>query len=152
MTNPEMIRDIIEKNILNISRGIIGVNVEKCSEQSDKAESFTIYLETSGEYSLSLYMRADMDTLRSIAAKMKHSIPGEEEISMYVTEFFNIMGGRIVSEINKNFGKKAMIKPPVFSNDNIPQILDDKSVLTFYYSFAEGKFKIEGHLDKLKNF
>lgn len=152
MENSNKIRNIIEKNILEISSGVIGVNVEKCGKENDKTESFTIHTKATGEYSLDLYMRADLDTLRQISAKMKRQPPKDEEISMYVTEFFNIMGGRIVSEINKSFGKKAMIKPPDFSEENIPKPVSGKSVLTFYYSFAEGKFKVEGHLDEHGNF
>lgn len=152
MTHPEIVKNIIEKNITDISLGIIGVNVEKCGEQGDEKESYTIHLGTCGEYNLDLYMTADLDTLRNIAAKMKRCMPADDEISMYVTEFFNIIGGRIVSEINKSFGKKAVIRPPIFSDNKIPQIKDDKSVLTFFYSFEEGRFKIEGHLDKIKDF
>lgn len=142
MENREEIYQIINRNVLEISKKVAGILLSQ-SCPVEMMETHALHLSAVGTYQFDLYLRTDKRTLEHIASNMKKAPATEEEIMLYTIEFFNILGGRIVSTINRNYGQSARFRPPVFSTEEVPNV-DLDQALTLFYRYRDSNVKIEG--------
>lgn len=147
MQGRDEIRCIINDNVSEITSHMTGITLIE-SQPVEIPDAYTIHLCAKGSYQFDLYLQTDIKTLAHIAGQMKRGPVTSEEIPMYATEFFNILGGHIVSKINRLYQQTARFKPPVFFSDDfrINEVQED--TLIFYYRYLDGGVKVEGQFSK----
>ncbi len=148
MNNKDRICQIIDANVLEITRKITGI-ILTASQPMKVPNTQTLYLCAKGSYQLDLYLHADKDSLKHIACTMKHDSVTEEEIPLYTTEFFNILAGKIISTINQLYKQSARFRPPVFSNVELHPSGEPGESLILHYQYSNdciGNLSIEGKL------
>ncbi len=143
MQDRDQIRCIINDNVSEITSHMTGITLIE-SQPVEIPDAYTIHLCAKGSYQFDLYMQTDMKTLVHIASQMKRAPASAQEIPMYATEFFNILGGRIVSKINLQYQQTARFRPPVFLADPICMDAIQGNTMIFYYRYLDGGVKIEG--------
>jgi len=84
--------------------GAIRLSCEQSVSRSDAGnrKMSVISAEIGGDYNISIYFLAEHSLFLRLARNMLGEEPGEEDVRIYVGEFFNIVCGRFISElINK---------------------------------------------------
>lgn len=141
MVEPKELSQIIHSNVLEISRQMAGIILVP-SEPVDMADADVLHLATSGEYQLNLYLCTDKKITQQIASNMKHGPAMREEMPLYAAEFFNILGGHIVSLINRRYKKAARFRPPVWEKSYRQG--ENRKAVSLFYHWPEGNLKVEG--------
>lgn len=142
----QVISQIVDECTLDISKRVAKIDV--AIKQDDiiyEAEKpFTLYVTTSGDYNMIVSLCMDKSILETITKNMKHcSSVSDEDISICVIEYFNILCGRIISSVNKQLSLKSYF--------SIPQLIEgicfkpDKSCAIYerFYDFNCGIAKFE---------
>lgn len=138
------IYEIIHSDVMEIADKVAGISLTR-SQPVEIEDAYTIRLSAKGTYHLDLYIHADKKTLEKIASNMKRSPAAAEEIQPYLSEFLNILGGRIVSKINQLYQQSARFTLPVFMDHSAEQEPCPEDSLSLFYRFQGGLVKIEGH-------
>jgi len=149
MQDREEIRCIINDNVSEITSRMTGITLIE-SQPVEIPDAYTIHLCAKGSYQFDLYLQTDIKTLTHIAKQMKRKPVTSEDIPMYATEFFNILGGRIVSKINRLYQQTARFKPPVFFSDSFRLYDIQEDTLIFYYRYLDGNVKVEGQFSRIR--
>ncbi len=140
---------MINKDIISITNQVAGISLAQ-SQPVDIANANTLSLSAKGSYQLNLYLYANWETLAEIAGNMKHMPAADEEIPMYTVEYFNILGGGIVSKINQRYQLSARFTPPVFWDHKICHKGSEGEQASFYYYFQHGAVKVTGNIVGIK--
>lgn len=106
--------DIMDTAVKDISQRVAQLAVQNADKQDWKAEnSFSVLATTQGDYDLTIVFCTKSEILRTITENMKHGREAsEEDIPVYITEFFNILCGHIVSAMNSKCHCKARFGIP----------------------------------------
>lgn len=136
--------------IFDIFKRLADISLEenpKASLQSQAARIFMI--QTSGDLEMLITMKADKAVYASITEHMARKIEiDEDDIKDYVGEFFNILCGRMISAVNReyktsiHFGIPRMNKQKEFTG----QSDSDNSIISFYYECRYGTIVIQFEL------
>ena len=137
------ISEIIHNDMLAISKQVAGISLEEIHPAGIQ-DAYTLHLTAKGTYDLNLFLYADKDTLQKIADNMKRSPATETEVSIYVMEFFNILGGRIVSRINKLYQQNARFAPPKIQNCRVGVVDSHEHSFSLHYGFQDGSMEVSG--------
>lgn len=137
------ISEIIHNDMLAITNQVAGIALEEIHPTSIQ-DAYTLHLTAKGTYDLNLFLYADKDTLQKIADNMKRSPATENEVSLYVMEFFNILGGRIVSRINKLYQQNARFAPPKIQNCRVGVVDSHEHSFSLHYGFQDGSMEVSG--------
>ena len=151
MKNKDELYALINTHVVEITEQVAGLELSE-SHPVELKDLCTVHLAVRGSYQLDLFLYADKKTMEHIASNMKKSPVVEEEIKLYTVEFFNILGGRIVSKINRQYKQSARFTPPAFFAERVEHNIDDKDVLTLFYRHSSGNVKVEGQFAKCENF
>jgi len=84
--------------------GAIRLSCEQSAsrDETSNRKMSVISAEIGGDYNISIYFLAEHSLFLRLARNMLGEEPGEEDVRIYVGEFFNIVCGRFISElINK---------------------------------------------------
>lgn len=140
------IYEIIRSDVLEITSKVAGITLVQ-SPSVEISDAYTLRLSAEGanSYHLDLYLYADLETLKKIAGNMKRAQASAEDIPLYTVEFFNILGGRIVSRINRLYKQSARFMPPVLLDYRDGPENNNGSKLALDYRFQDGAVKILGH-------
>ena len=136
---------MINTDIISITSQVAGISLAR-SQPIDIADANTISLSAKGAYQLNLFLYADWKTLAEIAGNMKHMPAAQEEIPIYIVEYFNILGGGIVSKINRRYRLSARFTSPVFWDHKICYEGDEGEHVSFYYHSQHGAVKVAGNI------
>lgn len=138
--------ELINNDVLAITNQVAGISLTQ-SQPVDIHEAYTLSLSANGSYNLNLCLHADKKTLEKIAANMKRSPAAGDEVQMYVIEFFNILGGRIVSRINRVYQQSARFSPPELSDCKMGKACCEENCFSLHYGFSDGSVKVSGNFE-----
>ncbi len=144
------ISEMIHNDMLAITRQVAGISLEEIHPAGIQDDAYTLHLSATGSYDLNLFLYADKDTLQKIADNMKRSPATDSEVSMYVIEFFNILGGRIVSRINKLYQQNARFAPPKIQNCRVGIVDSHEHSFSLHYGFQDGSMEISGDFSSIQ--
>ena len=132
---------LVRHNIVDVSRQLTGVSLEEAYLRH-MPDADVLYLAVAGDYFLDMYLYMDKRISVNIARSMTRGYAAGTEAILYTAEFFNILGGRIVSEINRRYKKSARFKPPVLLTEHESKQCE-KQMMDLFYRWADGSMKIE---------
>lgn len=116
MENTFNLVSILDTAVKDISTKVAKLNISKtipCPIDSSSTASLSIT--TSGDYRLTIIFHADMQLFRIIAKNMKRKeLTDDTDLEIYVTEFFNVLCGHVVSMINNHINRSARFGIPSF--------------------------------------
>lgn len=106
--------DIMDSAVKDISKRVARLTVQIADRQDWHAEdSYSVLATIQGDYNLTIVFCMEANMLRTITENMKHGMEAsEEDIPVYITEFFNILCGHIVSAMNTKCHCKARFGIP----------------------------------------
>lgn len=145
MWDMDRVRDIIDTNMVDFSARVAGLALTP-APPGEIPGAWCICLSVKGTYQFRLLLHAGKGTLEDIAQRMKRAPASEEDIPLYAMEFFNILGGRIISEINQKFRQSARFTPPAFLHLPPAQTGGDCSLTLFYRYGQAGRITVEAEL------
>ena len=140
---------MINTDIISITNQVAGISLAQ-SQPVDIANANTLSLSAKGTYQLNLFLYASWETLAEIAGSMKHMPAADEEVPMYTIEYFNILGGGIISKINRRYQLTARFTPPVFWDHKICHKEGEGEQISFYYRFQHGSVIVTGNIAGIK--
>lgn len=94
--------EITDHVVKDISRRVAHLEIQSVAAASiDIADSSSLVMNTDGNYPLTMVLYADSRVLRGITLHMKHGETfDDDEVLVYTTEFFNILCGHVITEVN----------------------------------------------------
>lgn len=138
---------ILDSAVKDISKRVVGISMQMvpgCHMEADDLYSLTVT--TVGDYEMTLVMNAEHRTLQLMTERMKH---GEEasdaDIHIYMTEFYNILCGHIVSDLNRKNHSKARFGIPNIRRGfyELSTKQGQQFSQTYYYDCDYGTIKME---------
>ncbi|MEG0566364.1 MAG: chemotaxis protein CheX [Hungatella sp.] len=110
------ISGILDTAVKDISKQVVGLTMQDVPAQHvEMEEPCSMSITTQGDYCLRIVLYADGRILRAMAQNMKHGVSADDtDISIYTTEYFNILCGRIVSAMNMKHHSSARFGIPKF--------------------------------------
>lgn len=142
--NPKDLFQIFHCNVLEITRQVAGISLTP-SPSVEISNAAVLYLSAFGGYQMELYLYTDKETMTRIAQNMKREPAAKSETLLYAAEFFNILGGHIVSRINRAYGRTARFKPPVCLDERCRCCgSGSERAMSLSYRWTGGNVRIEG--------
>lgn len=94
--------EITDHVVKDISRRVAHLEIQNVDVVSiDTADSSSLIINTDGNYPLTMVLHAGSRVLRGITQHMKHGEAfDDDEVCVYTTEFFNILCGHVITEVN----------------------------------------------------
>lgn len=106
--------DITDRSVRMVAHKIARLEITRLGPVAFDRESVrTLVAVTRGDYTLEVALRAGPELLRAIAESMRRGpVDDEGQVAEYVTEFFNILFGNVVSEFNRHSRASARFGLP----------------------------------------
>ncbi len=147
MLTEKEISQIIDSAVIDISKGVAKTDVVRvCEPKGFLAEHpCTIFTKTKGDYDLVILFCTDRGVFRELTRNMKRGADVcNEDIAIYMSEFFNIFCGHVVSAVNRIEHVKAYFDVPNFVEGDYDC---DTGSIRFhkkhYYDSPYGTMKLE---------
>lgn len=142
---PDMTR-YLDSAVRDVTMKIARLNLTTISPAEFRAgDTSSLVSKVDGDYSMILVFCADAHVLYAITRSMKHGEPcDEQDVEIYMREFFNILCGRIVSMLNNDTHSSSRF--------NIPQLLkgsylegagESGAMVELYYDSGVGPFGMQ---------
>jgi len=112
--------------------GAIRLSCEQSAsrDETSNRKMSVISAEIGGDYNISIYFLAEHSLFLRLARNMLGEEPGEEDVRIYVGEFFNIVCGRFISELGIQFFD------PVIVNESNTYLSRIREFFTVKYGVA----------------
>ena len=149
MFTKETIFPIIDSAMKDISNRVAKVQVTSLTGDVSLSadDPFTIFSTTKGDYTLTVVFCTDYCVLQELTHNMKRNGEevSEEEISIYMKEFFNILCGHIISAVNRTEHLCADFGVPNFVKGCYKEKLSASIHFhgQYYYDSPYGRLKLE---------
>lgn len=112
--------------VKDVSRRVAKLEmVNTDSAEIDMLDAISLVITTKGDYCLTIVFYAGSAVLRAITENMKReATTSNDEIVIYITEYFNILCGHIVTAMNRmastsaRFGIPEIVKGSYFSKED----------------------------------
>lgn len=100
---------LTDKAICRMTDQIAKIQVVRtCTSEFDSVECCSLVLKTSGDYEALLILSAEDTVFREIARRMKRADKlTQEDITVYTTEYYNMLCGFLISHLNHTLGLKS---------------------------------------------
>ena len=139
---------ILDSAVKDISHRVAKTDVVNVPDvnQISAANPCSIFTKTTGDYKLMVVLCADYDVLKEMTRNMKHGMEAsEEDVSVYMREFFNIFCGHVVSAMNQCQHLKAYFDVPSFIFGTNEVLSDAKLKFhgRYYYKSEYGSLALE---------
>lgn len=149
MENPLLLSfdcsEILDNAVKDIFKRVVRFDMEqihKCPMNTH--ELYSLVISTQGDYNLTIVLCAENDVFRKMAEHMKRGAPpGDEDIPVYVTEFYNILCGHIVSMLNKTHHCSARFAIPKYIRGYYMTVKKEQSLCSYFYDCGYGMIQIE---------
>lgn len=117
------LQEIADEIIRGITKQIAKIELYHSEEElADKGKYGFLTTKVNGAYELMIMLQAEWSLLSAIANQMHREPVVEEEVGEYITEYFNILCGRIISVFNQRMKLSSRFKVPEFSIVKCPVI------------------------------
>lgn len=141
------ILEILDTAVKDISKKVAKLDMLNTDSAEINTEgSSSLVTTTNGDYALTIIFYTEEPVLRAITENMKRGqAANAEDIPIYTTEYFNILCGHIITNMNKKshtsarFGVPRMVKGQC--NEETQSELHDKQEL--FYNCSYGPIKVK---------
>lgn len=108
------IYDIADEKTKHIFERVGGMTLKSTEADVKPAKNACSFsVKTTGDYCMNIVLHAEYEIFRSVAVNMKRGgVVKDSDINIYITEFFNILCGHIISAINKKYTCSARFGIP----------------------------------------
>lgn len=109
-------QEILESAICDITQRLSGISLEKAiTADKISSEIASLCAVTSGSYQITIICHGELQLFRRIAEKMKRRpIENDDEVEMYLKEYFNIVCGHVISRVNSATKESARFGIPQY--------------------------------------
>ena len=154
MWQEEYLRSIVDQTVVHVTDKVAGILLRpspdsRClPDQGWAAISIAITGMEDGPFTL--YYRAEPHVFRAIAEKMKRRpVDDEQDMAVYLKEYFNILCGHIISRINRETKSSMRFGIPTYHEEGKP--ISGEHALRICYECAEqnGSASITGVAQKI---
>ena len=140
----EDIRDILRipnREVLAVTKVLTGLDLEKTdSNQCTQEKILTVMIHTKGFFLANIKCEMDWDMFEQILSGMYGGeMPPEEECSLYMNEYMNIVCGRIVSKVNTLTGSVSKLSVPEYFGENDPDFGRDEQAYHILHAYRYGQ-------------
>lgn len=140
----EDIRDILRipnQEVLAVTKVLTGLDLEKTdSNQCTQEKILTVMIHTKGFFLANIKCEMDWDMFEQILSGMYGGeMPPEEECSLYMNEYMNIVCGRIVSKVNTLTDSVSKLSVPEYFGENDPDFGRDEQAYHILLAYRYGQ-------------
>lgn len=140
----EDIRDILRipnREVVSVTKVLTGVDLKKTdSNQCAKEKVLTVMIHTRGFFLANIKCEMDRDMFEQIISGMYGGgMPPDEEQSLYMNEYMNIVCGRIVSKINTLTGSVSKLSIPEYFGEHDPDFGRDEQAYHIMLAYRYGR-------------
>lgn len=140
----EDIRDILRipnQEVLAVTKVLTGLDLEKTdSNQCTQKKILTVMIHTKGFFLANIKCEMDWDMFEQILSGMYGGeMPPEEECSLYMNEYMNIVCGRIVSKVNTLTDSVSKLSVPEYFGENDPDFGRDEQAYHILLAYRYGQ-------------
>ncbi len=140
----EDIRDILRipnQEVLAVTKVLTGLDLEKTdSNQCTQEKILTVMIHTKGFFLANIKCEMDWEMFEQILSGMYGGeMPPEEECSLYMNEYMNIVCGRIVSKVNTLTDSVSKLSVPEYFGENDPDFGRDEQAYHILLAYRYGQ-------------
>lgn len=108
------VKSLLEESICEMTSRVGRIGLVRTDEMHRQLRSCnTLLLRTTGDYEALLLLSMEDSLVRAIVQNMKHGKDvEEEELRIYIVEYYNILCGYFISHFNQRQGLKARFGVP----------------------------------------
>lgn len=146
---------IVNNAVQDIFKKVAGMPVQSVSCQDmSEGDLWSLVITTQGDYHMTVILCANYGTLCSIAQNMRHGMPASDsDVPIYITEFFNILCGRVVSAINMKTHSTARFGIPRLNKGVCISGMDEEDEMCrkeYFYQCGDDLFRMETVLNNCR--
>lgn len=153
MWDKDYIYNLVNETVINVTKRVAGITLSPSPESAENfdADWSVIKISISGmENECSFYYRAQPHVYRAIAEFMKRRpLESDEDMEVYIKEYFNILCGRIVSRLNRETKSSMRFGLPIYSETGEAPWGDPMFRLCFECMGSDGIISITGVAKKV---
>lgn len=140
----EDIRDILRipnREVLSVTKVLTGLELEKTdSNHCTKEKVLTVMIHTRGFFLANIKCEMDRDMFdRIISGMYGGGMPPDDEQSLYMNEYMNIVCGRIVSKVNALTNSVSKLSIPEYFGENDPDFGRDEQAYHILLAYRHGQ-------------
>lgn len=150
-----LLMDIVNRAVKEITLKVAHLEMRQQNQAGNEdTKSMSLVAAAKGDYTLVMIFHASIQVMRAIAVNMKRGQPPDDsDIPIYITEYFNILCGRIVSAYNQaSHASARFLIPEIMDQEGEEGVLNQNSQINeLYYECEEGPVNIRILFSKQEN-
>lgn len=112
----EELAELMDNSVKCMTRRVTGLEMQRLKRPVRlRQETSSLLICTTGDYTAEIILNAEDSLLLEITRNMKHArVASAEEVSVYTTEYFNILCGHVISHLNNRLHIRSRFGIPRF--------------------------------------
>lgn len=144
MLTEQNLLEITDTAVKDISQRVAKLDMQRTEiADIDSTDSSSLVIVADGHYPLTLVLYAGKRVLRAIGEHMKREeIVDDDEISIYTTEFFNILCGHVITMLNNRSHTETRFGIPHMQNGLYSLLPPNRLMQKLFYHSCYGSVVI----------
>lgn len=146
MENEVDIQKILDDTVRDITKRLAGIDLSVGNwPRRENGEIDSLYTTTKGSYTITIVYHAEQQLLYYIAEKMaRRPLEDPGDMEMYAKEYFNILCGRFISQINNLTKSSARFGIPHFCHGVYQSEGFSGITIEVSYTSSAGNIQVQG--------
>lgn len=145
MENEVNIQKILDDAVRDITKRLAGIDLtvgEWPGQESGEVDS--LYTVTKGSYTITIVYHAEKQLIQYIAEKMaRRTVEDPQDVEMYAKEYFNILCGHFISQVNRMTKSSARFGVPQYCHGNYKTENCEGIILEVSYTSTAGNLQVQ---------
>ena len=138
MNISDLIYAVMDETTVDITKRVAGITLTKCQPDGRKQRGGVLSVSTTGDYEIALVYCAPEEILFEIVKNMKRGPFESDEMEIYLREYFNVLCGRIISQINRQAKVSARFGLPKYDTVEPHMVYDERNAVKACYNCDGG--------------